>query len=94
MIDYFNGDPYPEDYLINPDVGSLSKNHIHPFTCLQCKFDRDGWKKRHSVEASWPAVRDVMEILKEKGITGFGAVGFCFGGSFFKGYLTNEFLQG
>ena len=46
--------------------------------------------KNHNAETAWPAVREVMESLKEKGITGFGAVGFCFGGSLFKAYVDIE----
>ncbi len=38
--------------------------------------------KKHSADTAWPAVREVMGSLKEIGITDFGAVGFCFGGSY------------
>ncbi|KLO06748.1 alpha/beta-hydrolase [Schizopora paradoxa] len=66
MPDYFKGDPIPEDALTNPDR----------------KFDRESWMKNHNADTAWPAVREVMESLKGKGITGFGAVGFCFGAPF------------
>jgi len=68
MPDYFKGDPYPEDYLNNPD--------------RKVDFNRDAWKAKHSIDTAWPAVREAMSNLKEKGITEIGAVGFCYGAPF------------
>lgn len=68
MPDYFQGDPITDDVMSKPDS---VRNSI-----------MGDWLKKHSIETAWPVVRDVIAILKERGITTFGAVGFCYGGSF------------
>jgi hypothetical protein len=45
------------------------------------KFDIFAWVGKHKDHAL-PITESVMDALKEKGITTFGATGYCFGGWF------------
>jgi dienelactone hydrolase len=44
-------------------------------------FDIFAWVGKHK-ENALPLTESVISALKEKGITAFGATGYCFGGSF------------
>jgi dienelactone hydrolase len=43
-------------------------------------FDLKAWLQRHSEAVTRPRLDAVIAALKEKGITQFGATGYCFGG--------------
>lgn len=67
MPDYFQGDPITDDVMSKPDE-------------VRTQIFNE-WLKKHSLDTKWPAVRTVIANLTEKGVTFFGAVGFCYGGS-------------
>ncbi|KAF9067238.1 alpha/beta-hydrolase [Rhodocollybia butyracea] len=48
-------------------------------TMNQGAFDREAWRDRHPYERTRAAIDDVIKALKEKGITAFGGIGYCFG---------------
>ncbi|KIK58632.1 hypothetical protein GYMLUDRAFT_74886 [Collybiopsis luxurians FD-317 M1] len=67
-IDYFDGDLFPEDYLQSE--------------ATQKTFDVQAWLSRHGYEHTRPYVDKVYEALREKGITKFASVGYCFGAGY------------
>ncbi|TDL21686.1 alpha/beta-hydrolase [Rickenella mellea] len=46
------------------------------------KFDRAAWMAKHAPETAKPVVDAVVNALKEKGITRFGTLGYCYGAIF------------
>ncbi|KAI0064876.1 alpha/beta-hydrolase [Artomyces pyxidatus] len=62
--DFFEGDPAPADLLY--DDGK--------------EFDFPAWFPKHDAERAGKRLRAVIEGLKERGITKFGATGYCYGG--------------
>ncbi|KIJ57133.1 hypothetical protein M422DRAFT_23237 [Sphaerobolus stellatus SS14] len=68
VIDLFNGDPVPLSVLENPEGFKT--------------FDVKGWIGKHDESATRPLLDPVIAALKERGITQFGATGYCFGGKY------------
>lgn len=83
MPDMFNGDPIPEDALTNPpaNVCDLMRHgtallwYAHAYV----QFDRAKWGEAHGMESSRPIVDNLIAGLRQRGITTFGAVGYCYG---------------
>jgi len=65
-VDYFFGDPIPEDAMSNPNS----------------TFDREAWRERHGEDRTRPAIDAVISALKERGITTFATTGYCFGAAY------------
>ncbi|KAJ3827346.1 dienelactone hydrolase [Lentinula raphanica] len=65
-VDYFDGDPIPENAL---EPGAPT-------------FDRNTWFSKHEYSQTRPYVDKVYDALKERGITAFASVGYCFGASY------------
>lgn len=45
-------------------------------------FDVQGWLARHQNEQTRPLIDSVIAVLKDQGVTSFGATGYCFGGDY------------
>lgn len=45
------------------------------------KFNREVWFSKHGFDVAKVFADKTVAALKEKGITTFGAVGFCYGGA-------------
>lgn len=43
-------------------------------------FDISQWRPKHQPEHTRPHLDNVINALKEQGVKGFAAVGYCFGG--------------
>jgi len=69
-IDYYNGEPIP--------MGAMVK---HGQT-VAGGFDIMAWVGRHGADVTNPPLYKVIDALKAKGITRFGATGYCFGGRY------------
>lgn len=57
-------------------------SHTHPFTHILSQFvleDLNEWFKNHGKEQTRPPLDKVIAGLKARGITTFGAAGFCLG---------------
>jgi len=61
---------YIPDYLNGDPV---------PADFLGGKFDLNAWFPTHGQEQTRPTLDKVIAALKEKGVTSFGATGYCFG---------------
>ncbi|KAF8626702.1 hypothetical protein AX15_004726 [Amanita polypyramis BW_CC] len=66
-IDYYDGDPVPESILTSPQNFAT--------------VVRD-WLTRHGQEQTRPHLDNVINALKEQGVTRFAATGYCFGGRY------------
>ncbi|TDL23729.1 alpha/beta-hydrolase [Rickenella mellea] len=64
---------YMPDYLNGDDV---------PADFLGGKFDLNTWFPNHGADKTRPPLDKVINALMEKGITSFGATGYCFGGRY------------
>ncbi|KAG1817091.1 dienelactone hydrolase [Suillus subaureus] len=45
-------------------------------------FNREAWFAKHGNEQTRPSLDKVIAVLKEEGVTKFGATGYCFGGRY------------
>ncbi|KAJ6614548.1 chlorocatechol-degradation protein [Mycena sp. CBHHK59/15] len=63
--DLFKGDPVPE--------GALESGRIAP------SFDREKWFAAHGSAQVRPLINNVISALKDGGVTGYGATGYCLG---------------
>ncbi|KAG1839669.1 dienelactone hydrolase [Suillus subluteus] len=45
-------------------------------------FNREAWLAKHGNEQTRPSLDKVIAVLKEEGVTKFGATGYCFGGRY------------
>ncbi|KAI0263059.1 alpha/beta-hydrolase [Gloeopeniophorella convolvens] len=75
-----------------PDV--FGDDHA-PFDLLVAmdpiKFDIPAWIERHPSVRTLPTVQKVISTLRSQGVTGFAAVGYCYGGRLtFDLAFTNE----
>ncbi|KAL5492258.1 hypothetical protein ACEPAI_3705 [Sanghuangporus weigelae] len=50
-----------------------------PVVELNASFDFPSWLAKHGTEQTRPPLDKVVDALKEKGVTSFGATGYCFG---------------
>lgn len=78
MPDYLNGDPIAE---LNATVRANGPS-IQPASALKHRpfqFDFPAWLAKHGAEQTRPPLDKVITALKEKGVTVFGATGYCFG---------------
>ncbi|KAL5492295.1 hypothetical protein ACEPAI_3742 [Sanghuangporus weigelae] len=50
-----------------------------PIVELNASFDFPSWLAKHGAEQTRPPLDKVIAALKEKGVTSFGATGYCFG---------------
>lgn len=84
--DYLNGDPVPSDAFTTgkvcmwPSFSLRSVMLINALLSLQ--FNLGAWFENHSADRTRPPLDKLVDGLKAKGITAFGAVGYCFGGRY------------
>ncbi|KAF8517944.1 Alpha/Beta hydrolase protein [Hysterangium stoloniferum] len=67
-------------YTVAPDY--LNGDSIPADAMSSPGFDIGKWFVNHGTDKTRPVLNDVIAALKEKGITKFGAVGYCFGGRY------------
>ncbi|TDL26717.1 alpha/beta-hydrolase [Rickenella mellea] len=59
----------------------LNGDYVPP-DFLGSNFDLNSWLGKHGADKTRPPLDKVVNALKEKGITTFGATGYCFGGRY------------
>ena len=76
--DYLNGDPIPVDALLFGD---------------KANFDIMAWLAKHGADKTRPILDKVIAALRERGITRFGATGYCFGGRYTFDLAFDDIIQ-
>ncbi|KZT43068.1 alpha/beta-hydrolase [Sistotremastrum suecicum HHB10207 ss-3] len=75
-------------YLID-----LFQGDYLPADALSTGFNIGAWFPNHGPEKVTPAIDAVYNALKEKGITRFGATGYCFGARYVFNYAFENKIQ-
>ncbi|KAG6327262.1 hypothetical protein ID866_11827 [Astraeus odoratus] len=85
-IDLINAQLLVDDFARNGfktvAIDYLNDDPIPSTTLIGPGFDFMSWLLRHGSEQTRPNIDKVMTALKEQGVTGFGATGYCFGGRY------------
>ncbi|PPQ71667.1 hypothetical protein CVT26_010586 [Gymnopilus dilepis] len=67
--DYLSGDPVPSHAL-------------SPGSDLDVNWVLTNWLPHHGADVTRPPLDTVVKVLRERGISDFGATGYCFGGRY------------
>ncbi|KAI6106507.1 dienelactone hydrolase family-domain-containing protein [Pisolithus thermaeus] len=66
-------------------IRTIAPDYLHgdpapPYAWNNTKFNVVAWTENHTPEVTWPPIKQVIQALKDQGVTSFAVTGYCFGG--------------
>ncbi|KIK27154.1 hypothetical protein PISMIDRAFT_199985 [Pisolithus microcarpus 441] len=67
-------------WTIAPDY--LCGDPAPPYAWNNRGFNVHDWIDKHPAEVTWPVIREVIQALRDQGVTSFAVTGYCLGGRY------------